>query len=608
VSFNRLFSSNRLFSRQVRCSRSYGRILAGVLALAALGLAGCQKEKAGGPPPHFAVLRFENLTGDPSLEWTARAASEVLAVEIESGMEGPVLPSSAVSRGVQSLGAHMASAPGISAERQAALLAGAGRLITGYVTRENGRLRITASEEDAATGKNVRTLSAAGSTFEAAINALAGGLTTKPRPYFTGRTDAVRYYAAALESPGEAGAQGFRKALEADPDFGPAWVASAVLDASRGDRAAFTATLEQAARRKLDGFSRAQLELEASALSGDRKQRLAAMHKVSDLSPADGTLLRSVAEAEVAAGEFKAGAADWQRVTAQSPDDWAAWNSLSYARSYAGDYKGALEAIGAYAKLRPNDANPLDSAGDIHYEFGKFAEAAASYAQAGQKDANFERQGYLYKAAWAKFRAGDRAGADKLMADFSTARQKQPDAVLPLQQAAWLYRTGRAEQAIAMLRKLAAAEPSGPGDASLAQNRANALSQLAVWELLAGDRAKAAADVAASGKPTSIPALLTAFSSMPSAPVAEWETRAQHLFPAPQMQGLRRTALGYALLLDGKREAALPVWKEIAAAEPGDFLSAAIFARLEGRKPALEVLPTPDSANGFLAVLDQLSR
>lgn len=589
-------------------SRGRRGTLTALVLFAGLGLAGCQKEKAAGPPPSFAVLRFENLTGDRALEWTARAASEVLAVAIEAGMEGPVLRTSAISRVGQSLGGNAASVPGISGERQAALLAGAGRIITGYVERENGRFRITASEENAATGKNVLTLSATGGTFDAALAALAGGFTTKPRPYLTRQPDAVRLYAAALEAPVAEGAEGFRKALEADPDFGPAWVARASLEASRGDGTAFRATLAEARARKLDEFSRAQLELEAAAVSGDRGARIAAMHKVSDLSPADGSLLRSLAEAEIGAGQFKEAAADWLRVTAKSPEDWAAWNSLGYARSYAGDYKGALAALAEYARLRPNDANPLDSTGDIHFEFGHFAEAAAAYLQVSAKDANFERQGSLYKAAWAKFRAGDRAGGDKLMEQFRAARSKQPDTNLGLQQAEWLYRTGRAPQAIAMLRGMAAEAPAGAAATATAQIRINALSQLAVWELLDGERDKAAADVAAMGKPASIPVLLTAFAAMPSAGASEWEARAQHLFPAPQMQGLRRTALGYALLLDGKRDAALSVWKEIAAAEPGDFVAAAIVARLEGRKPPLEVLPTPDTANSFYAVLDRLAK
>ena len=576
------------------------RGLRSALVFSALILTACQKEKPG-PPPRFAVVRFENLTGDKSLEWTGRAASEILSVALQSGMEGPVLHTSAVSRLLHGLGAQSSGIPGVSTERTAALLAGANHVITGYVERENGRVRVTASEQNVGTGKTVRTVSAVEASFEAAVLKVASQFTPKASPYLTAKAEAIQSYFTALEEPLQSSAPDFRKALDADPDFGPAWVSRASLEAAGGDRAAFAQTLTEARQRKLDPFSLAQLDLESAVLSGDPRARIAALRKMADLSPGDGGLLRSLADLETATGDFQASAADWARLTAISPDDVAAWNSLGYTRSYAGDYAGALAALKEYEQRRPAEPNPLDSIGDVNYEFGKFAEAAAAYAQATQKDANFERQGDLYKAAWAKFRAGDKAAADTLMDQFRAAREKQPDPLTPILAADWLYSTGRAPQAIALLRQTAA-EPKAPA------YRADALLQLAVWDLLADDRVQAAADLTALGRPNNLPALIATVAAMPPASAAEWETRVQRIFPAPQMQTLRRTALGYALLLDGKRDAALPVWKEIAAAAPTDFFPAAIVARLEGSKPPLEVLPTPASVNQFRAVLDKLAK
>jgi tetratricopeptide (TPR) repeat protein len=564
---------------------------------AVLATTACQKQKAQEPPPHFAVVRFENLTGDSSLEWTGRAASEILAVSLQSGMEGPVLHTAAVSRLVQSLGVRSPGAPGVSTERTAALLAGANHVITGYVEKQNARFRVTASEENAATGKNVRTVSATENSFDAAVMKVASQFTPKVRPYLTAKPEAIRYYSAALEEPLDAAMRDFQKSLDADPGFGPAWVSRATLDTARGDRAAFAETVTEARRRKLDPFSLAQLDLEAAVLAGDTPGRIAALRKVDDLSPGDNGLLRALPELETAAGDFKAAAADWARVTVAAPADPEAWNNLGYTRSYTGDYAGALAALKEYARLRPNDANPLDSTGDVHYLFGKFAEAAAAYAQATQKDPDFERQGDLYKAAWAKFRAGDKTGADKLMDQFRTAREKQPDPLTPLFAADWLYRTGREPQAVTLLQRTAA-------DAKTPDYRANALLQLAIWELVAGDRAKAAADLAALGRQATVPAAIAVFAAMPSASTDEWESRARNFFRG---QPVSRAALAYALLLDGKREAALPVWEEATAATPVDFFPAAIVARLEGRKPQFEVLPTPATVNRFAAVLEKLT-
>ena len=63
----------------------------------AMGVAGCG-QKAIGPPPRYAVLRFENLSGDAALEWTGRAASEVFTRTLSGALDGPVLARTALAR------------------------------------------------------------------------------------------------------------------------------------------------------------------------------------------------------------------------------------------------------------------------------------------------------------------------------------------------------------------------------------------------------------------------------------------------------------------------------------------------------------------------------
>jgi hypothetical protein len=73
------------------------------------------------------------------------------------------------------------------------------------------------------------------------------------------------------------------------------------------------------------------------------------------------------------------------------------------------------------------------------------------------------------------------------------------------------------------------------------------------------------------------------------------------------LAGLRRLAVAYALLLDNKRQAALPLWGEIVkSGSATDFFSRAIYDRLQ-RKPAGRPL-VPDAAglNQFTAILDKL--
>jgi Tfp pilus assembly protein PilF/TolB-like protein len=553
-------------------------------------------------PPRYAFLRFENLSGDPALDWTGRAVSESLPVSLAGTLDGPVLGSSALNRLVPTLGPRPASAPGISTERAEAILAGANRIVTGYVERPAGQIRITATVEDLSTGKSLRIVTASGTSPMSTLEQLVHQFSPRARLAPTSNPEALRDWATALDSPTGVRMDLLDRAVQLDPDFGPAWVALTSVNLSRGDRAAAHDVIERARNHKLDGLSRAELDLGAAELTDDRPARIAALRRVASLSPADTLLLRSLADAETAAGQFEAAASDWKKLTTEVPNDALAWNSLGYARSYTGDYAGALAALREYERLRPKEANPSDSIGDVNYSFRKFAEAAASYLEAYKKQPDFLQHGDLYKAAWAKFRAGDTPGADSLFSRFRTERLKAApsDGIVELLNGDWLYRTGRRPEALAALRKFTSGNDYGPF-------RANAYAQMTIWDLLQGDRMQAAEDAASIGpKPNSLPLFAARFAAQPSAPAAEWEARAQRMIP-PSLTSLRYLALGYALLLDGKREAALPVWEQIVNTNPAtDFFARAVYARLQGKALERPLLPDPASVNQFSAILDKL--
>jgi tetratricopeptide (TPR) repeat protein len=565
----------------------------------------CQK-KIAGPPPRYAVLRFENLSGDPSLDWTGRAASEMLSVSLDGAFAGefagPVLPAVALGRLQQSLGIRPPSAPGLSGERQEAEIAGATRLIYGYVERSRSLVRITASIEDLSSGKLLRTVSAVDSSPLAALRQIAHDFSPGAKPGPTSSEAALRSYALGLEAPPATGADDLNEALRLDPDFGPAWTIQVTLDLARGDRAAAADAISRAHRQKLDPLSLARLDLEAANMQPDPSVRIDALRRISLLSPADISLLRTLAEAETASGRFETAAVDWKKLTVTFPDDPAAWNSLGYTLSYKGDYPGAKAALQEYARMRPKDPNAYDSLGDLNYTFRKFAEAAASYTQASQIQPDFERYGDLYKAAWARFHAGDKPGADALFAQFRAAREKLSDQSILLQAADWLYRTGRKPEAVAALRMSLAEDSTKALPAVL---RANGYAQLTIWDLLANDRAQAAKDSVAMGPGIiDAPMLVARFAALPSAPPAEWEARAEHMI-AGALAPLRPLALGYALLLDGHREAALPVWEAIVKDRPAtDFFTRALYVHLQGKPPERPLVPDPAAFNHFLAVLE----
>ncbi len=567
------------------------------LAILLTSLSACQK-KATGPPPRYAVLRFENLTGDPALDWVGRGASESLSRMLDGASGGVVVGTPALARVNASLGRRNMSAPGISSERTAALGASANHVITGYVERAGSGLRLVVADEDLASHLVTRLISVTGKTVLEALTAAARALAEKPRSAPTASEGALRAWVEGVEAGGpEQGAQ-FQRAIAADAGFGPAWV-SLVRVITQTDRVAATGLVEKALRQKLQPLDRAALEVERTELTGNRKSRVHALRQYAALSPGDVILLRGVAEQESVTGDFAESAADWQKVAAILPGDLNALNQAGYNFAWAGNFEQAVKVLREFAQRAPADANALDSLGDVNYWFGRYAEAAANYSAAHVRNPKMLGGGDLYKAAWAQFRAKDTKAADELFQQFLKFREDPRDAVLPALHGDWLYRTGRQAEGVELLRKESSIAPEPAGKAIL-------FSGLAILELAASDRAAALRDLQSAG-PVASPAILTArFAAMPTASAAEWESRARRLFAQPQLGPLRTAALGWALILDGKKDAAKTVWMKIVEDGPAtDFFAREVVAWLKGEKVSHLAPPDPVNLNQFAAILSR---
>ena len=615
-------SSSRLLKNiTARESRRSGLAVFAILTLSAAAT-GCGHK---GPelPAHYAFLAFENLSGDASLDWVGRGASEFLSRSLAGNMAGNIAGNSgnttsgavpgaagsdvvspdAVARSSQSLGPRAAGTPGASSARTAALTAGANHIVSGYVEHTAGGVRITASEEDVATHRTVRTLAATATVPFDALNQLARSFSPQAASPGTANREAFRLYSTAFQSTPSDAPHLLENAVALDPGFGRAWVTLARALAAKGDRAQAAEVIAKAREQKLAPIDSAWLDVEDASLKGDRSSGLEAMRKLSAADPADVGLARTLAGTETTAGNFAQAAAAWKRMTVRLPDDADSWNQLAYTLAWSGDYGGAVAATREYARIRPNDANPVDSEGDIHYWFGKFAEASVSYATAAAKAPGFLNGGEFYKAAWAKFRAGDKAGAETLFTKFREAREKLKDPSVVMFAADWLYQTGREKEGRALL------EASRQGDAAQPPAiRAAIAAELATWDLVAGDRAAANKEIAGGGNAGISPGdLVVRFAAMPTASAAEWQARATQLLAAPQLAPIRSTALGYALILDGKKQAAIPAWQDVVRQTPAtDFASRDILARLQGRPSNYNSPPDPMNFNPLAIVLNTL--
>jgi len=541
------------------------RRLAPWLALAAilLGQVSCTHHPAA--PARLAVLRFENLGGAAGDDWIGRAFEEILDAELAGVPELYAIPSAKLLAMDRALGSRPVAAPGISAGLAAALSAGATRIGYGNYTMRNGRLEARLSLADPRTGKIAATFAAGGDVF-ATATALARQISPHTSGYATRSETALHAYIDALEAATEVGAVSRAEAaLQADPGFGPA----ARLLAGRRvhhDPSSALDCLEQALAHAsgMPASERAQLRLDIASMENQaltaRQEALAA---IAAAEPANAEAWFELGNAAFARRDYDAAQAAFRKAAELDPTQVGALNQGAYAAAFGGHLDEAVQSLRRYQSLRPSDLNSLDSLGDVQLLTGHPREAEAFYVQAAKRDPHFQNGGDWLKAAMARLMTGDVTGADALARCYFDARAAEKDPVLPYRQAEWSWASGRRREGFARMAEFAQGAASGP----LHELSARAHAQLAIWDLVMGDRAHAAqlAETAAAeaGAASAAIAAVARFLAQQPATPAEWAARTDREFAQPQQAAVRDFSLAYALLLQKDFAAAAPVLKKI---------------------------------------------
>ncbi|HEX5430332.1 MAG TPA: hypothetical protein VFW83_00085, partial [Bryobacteraceae bacterium] len=306
----------------------------------------------------LSILRFDNLTGDPSFDWLTTAAPGMLIDQLTGS--GQILPSLADSVS----GAYIEQAT---------------RMGHGYFEKRAGKLHFAVLIEDSENHKIVQRDTADGPPL-AAMGALAKQLDPRARAFSTSNPEA-----AAAWGRGE-----FEQAAGLDPDFGLAWLAWAQKLAAGGD----SGRAEEVAQRALmrpglrSVIERTRLELLLSSLRGDAQGRVHALQELARLIPADPSNLRALAEAEMNARNFSEAAREYRELiqSGTGAADAGLENALGYAEAFAGNLEAAKKAFAEYGREPGQAVNALDSLGEGLFVNGKFAEAEKAFLEAYSKD------------------------------------------------------------------------------------------------------------------------------------------------------------------------------------------------------------------------------
>jgi tetratricopeptide (TPR) repeat protein len=509
-----------------------------------------------------AVLRFENLSADVSVDWMGRALSEIVTTELTGAPGIFSLPAIRVHAVQNGLGARSATVPGISAERTAALAAGATKIAFGQYVVRGGTLEARMTVEDEITGKMtvLAPVTAPVGDIVTAGTDLARQISDRATPYGTKNPLVVQTHVRAFEHFNPELAEDLQKSIASDPDFGPAYRELAQLKIQQRDIAGAQEVLRRGMERNgIPAADRNLMRLEEATLRNDAKGRMEALTALSTAAPYDPQVWRDLAVTEASAHQYPKAVEAYRKATALEPDDPNIWNQLAYSAAYAGDHAAGTEAIERYRKLLPDSPNVADTLGDMHLIQGHLPQAEQTYLGNAKKHPDFFVGLDFLKAALAHLMTGDATGADGIAQQYFDARAEAKDPVLAIRKAQWAWISGRRKSAVQQMQQIVSA-PDSPQNRQVA---AHAGAELAMWTLMLGNR-EAASDMARKSadlaKPApSAQATLARFFAQPPAPPTEWLARAKTLVPDPAQQSIGNVALAYALLFSKEFAEARPL-------------------------------------------------
>ena len=382
-------------------------ILAAVVILLALGagfffLRGRNTRSAGGGAHKaIAVLYFNNLSQDQSLNWLDNGLTDMLTTNLAQVKGLDVLSTERVMGAVQ-----RATKDGKSLDRaqaqEVARNAGADAYITGALLKIGPtQLRLDVRAQDTGTGQILFSEKLEGQDVQS-IFGMVDRLTASIAGSFlpasevpqkapeieeasTSNVEAYRHYQLGIDYGRRYltsdAVRELEEAVRLDPQFAMAELRLAdkyrlLGDLRRGNELEIKVSQNQS---RLPRYEQLALQLLKARRSEDPEAELAARQQLVSEFPRQ-SLDRGILAAMLGgSGKQEQAQELLQQGLALDPKNEDLLNFESYGLAAMGDFNGALAANDSYMAIRPGDPNPLDTRGDVLFMAGRDDEAVAAY-------------------------------------------------------------------------------------------------------------------------------------------------------------------------------------------------------------------------------------
>jgi serine/threonine protein kinase/tetratricopeptide (TPR) repeat protein len=369
----------------------------------------------------IAVLYFNNLTQDPSLNWLDSGLTDMLTTNLAQVKGLDVLSTERVLGAVQSATKDGKSLDPAQAQK-VARDAGADAYITGALLKVGPtQLRLDVRVQDTASGQILYSDKLEGQdvqsifgmvdrlTANIAGNFLPASALPAKAPEIeqasTSNVEAYRHYELGVDYGrrflGTDAIREFNEAIRLDPQFALAYMRVADEYFLQGDQRRsneIEVKVEQLQSR-LPRYEQLSLQVLKASRSRDLEAVVEANKAVLAEFPRASGDAGSLSSVLSFLGRPEEGLEICRQGLALDPKNEDLLNAESYDQAESGDFNGALASNDHYLAVRPGDPNPLDSRGDILYDAGRDDEAVASYRKVVELKPDFNDYGDYLKLA-----------------------------------------------------------------------------------------------------------------------------------------------------------------------------------------------------------------
>jgi tetratricopeptide (TPR) repeat protein len=356
--------------------------------------------------PSVAVMYFESMSGDEEIRWLSRGLPNMLVTDLAQTPGLDVVSSQRIHEILQQVGQDNLESIDKSVVTEVARRAGAGAAVVGSIFKSGDEIRIDVQVEDVASGRVLSAESVRGNDVFPLVDELTGRIRASlevaelgsSRPIAEVTTPSLEAYQlyteghqAMLQVRYADAREALEKAVEIDPSFAMAYASLSQVAETRGESTLAREYIDLAYQNRDRLTERQELYVRAqhAYFENNLEQAVELLNELVDRFPdeelAYATLSVFYRVLQRTADAF----AISERGIKELPQSGPLQNMYGYALLDEGRYPEALRALETYARLDPNEPNPLDSLGEAYLISGQPEKALVNYQRALELDPAF---------------------------------------------------------------------------------------------------------------------------------------------------------------------------------------------------------------------------